>query len=106
VFEHSSMFLEATGAADGEAAPALFRAPEPSVALATESGWGAGIYNCTFEKPSFYLPMSIPTVKISSLGYAIDDFPWGSDIRRHGSNARPRIPMPDTAFAALPPARC
>ena len=67
---------------------------------------GAGIYNCTFETPSFYLPMPIPTVKISSLGYAIDDFPWGSDIRRHGSNARPRIPMPDTAFAALPPARC
>jgi hypothetical protein len=49
--------------------------------------------------------MPIPTVKISSLGYAIDDFSSGSEHRRHGSCAGPRIPMPDTAIAALAPGR-
>jgi len=98
---------EASGASAGEAAPASFFAPGLTVALATESGGHeAGIYNCAFESPSFYLPMPIPTVKISSLGCAIDDLTLVSDIRRHGSHARPRIPMPDTAIAALPPGRC
>ena len=91
----------------GEAAPASFFAPGLTVALATESGGHeAGIYNCAFESPSFYLPMPIPTVKISSLGCAIDDFLAGSELRRHDSCARPRIPMPDTAIAALAPGRC
>jgi hypothetical protein len=66
----------------------------------------AGIYNRTFEKTPFYSPMPIPTVKNSSPGYAIDDLPLGRDIHRRGSNARPLMPVLDTAFAALPLGCC
>lgn len=55
---------------------------------ATESGGGeAGIYNWRFEKPSFYLPMRILIVKISSLGDVIHNLPVVSDIKRHFPNA-------------------
>ena len=52
--------------------------------MATDSGWrGAGIYNCIFEKTSFYLPMRILLVKTSSLGDVIHNLPVLADIRRH-----------------------
>jgi heptosyltransferase-1 len=52
--------------------------------MATDSGWReAGIYNCGFEKTSFYPPMRILLVKTSSLGDVIHNLPVVSDIRRH-----------------------
>jgi heptosyltransferase-1 len=70
--------------------------------MATESGWRvAGIYNCNFEKLSFYLPMRILLVKTSSLGDVIHNLPVVSDIRRHVPGAIVDWCVED-AFAAVP----
>lgn len=71
--------------------------------MATESGWReAGIYNCRFEKPSFYLPMRILIVKTSSLGDVIHNLPVLSDIKRHFPDAEVDWCV-EESFAAIPP---
>jgi len=68
----------------------------------TESGWrGAGIYNRSFEKLSFYLPMRILLVKTSSLGDVIHNLPVVRDIRRRFSEAIVDWCV-EESFAAIP----
>ena len=70
--------------------------------MATESGWRvAGIYNCNFEKPSFYPPMRILLVKTSSLGDVIHNLPVVSDIRRQIPDAKVDWCV-EESFAAIP----
>jgi heptosyltransferase-1 len=70
--------------------------------MATESGWRvAGIYNCDFEKPSFYPPMRILLVKTSSLGDVIHNLPVVSDIRRQIPDATVDWCV-EESFAAIP----
>ena len=70
--------------------------------MATESGWRvAGIYNCDFEKPSFYPPMRILLVKTSSLGDVIHNLPVVSDIRRQIPDAEVDWCVEEN-FAAIP----
>jgi len=70
--------------------------------MATESGWRvAGIYNCSFEKSSFYPPMRILLVKTSSLGDVIHNLPVVSDIRRYVPGAIVDWCVED-AFTAIP----
>ncbi len=70
--------------------------------MGTESGWRvAGIYNCSFEKWSFYLPMRILLVKTSSLGDVIHNLPVVSDIRRHLPGAVVDWCV-EESFAAIP----
>lgn len=70
--------------------------------MATESGWReAGIYNCDFEKLSFYPPMRILIVKTSSLGDVIHNLPVLSDIRQHFPDAVIDWCV-EESFAAIP----
>ena len=70
--------------------------------MATESGWReAGIYNCSFEKRLFYLPMRILLVKTSSLGDVIHNLPVASDIRRQFPGATIDWCV-EESFAAIP----
>ncbi|MDP3538454.1 MAG: lipopolysaccharide heptosyltransferase I [Azonexus sp.] len=70
--------------------------------MATESGWReAGIYNCGFEKLSFYLPMRILIVKTSSLGDVIHNLPVVNDIKRHFPDAMIDWCV-EESFAAIP----
>jgi heptosyltransferase-1 len=60
-----------------------------------------GIYNCGFEKLSFYLPMRILLVKTSSLGDVIHNLPVVSDIKRHFPEATVDWCVEEN-FAAIP----